>query len=197
MTPMFPSILSPTGTARRLLRPLAATALATALAACSQVPLVRKPVPVYQQERFDASTPYAHAFTGTASATCEAARRALLSQGYVVALNADVVSGRKSFQPDAESHVQIEFNVVCANDTTVDGRAIAFVNAIQDKYAIKRTSNSASVGVGPVGSVSLPFSSSSDSLVKVASETIPAGEFYQRFFRLVEHFIQTAQDPGR
>jgi hypothetical protein len=48
---------------------------------------------------------------------------------------------------------------------------------------------SASVGVSPLGSISLPLASSTDSLVKVGSETIPPGRFYDRFFDLVEQFL--------
>jgi hypothetical protein len=64
---------------------------------------------------------------------------------------------------------------------------VAFVSAVEDRYTLRKTSSSASVGVGPIGSISVPFGSTSDSLVKIASKTIPAGHFYQRFFDLVEH----------
>jgi hypothetical protein len=43
--------------------------------------------------------------------------------------------------------------------------------------------------VSAIGSLSLPVSSSDDSLVKVASETIPAGAFYDRFFGLIERYL--------
>ena len=43
----------------------------------------------------------------------------------------------------------------------------------------------------------MPFGSSSDSLVKIASETIPSGDFYDRFFALIEHQLaQVESDPG-
>ena len=63
------------------------------------------------------------------------------------------------------------------------------MSAVQDRYTVKKSSTSASVGVGPIGSISLPISSSSDSLVKVASETIPVGAFYERFFDGVERVL--------
>jgi hypothetical protein len=47
-----------------------------------------------------------------------------------------------------------------------------FVSAVQDRYALKKSPTSASVGVGALGSVSLPFGSNDDSLVKVASSTV-------------------------
>lgn len=127
--------------------------------------------------------------------SCDAARRALLSQGYVVQrAGPEQVSARKSFQPRADEHVQIEFSIACMPNGATGG-STAFVSAVEDRYAVKRVSASASVGVGPVGSISLPFSSSSDSLVKIASQTIPAGSFYQRFFDLVEHQLSEMDEP--
>ena len=41
-----------------------------------------------------------------------------------------------------------------------------------------------------LGSISVPLSSTQDSLVKVASETIPAGEFYDRFFILMQRMLR-------
>jgi hypothetical protein len=64
------------------------------------------------------------------------------------------------------------------------------VNAVQDRYALKKSNTSASVGLSVFGSLSLPIGSSDDSMVKVASETIPAGVFYQRFFALVDHYLK-------
>jgi hypothetical protein len=64
-----------------------------------------------------------------------------------------------------------------------------FANALQDRYALKKINNSASLGVGVLGSVSMPIGSSDDSMVKVASETVSAAKFYERFFALVELFL--------
>ena len=148
---------------------------------------------VYSQEKFDTVSRHARSFGVPAAQTCEAARRALLSHGYLVQRsNAELVDGRKSFQPSVDTHVEIEFHVVCVPEGA--GRSTVFVNALQDRYALKKTSNSASLGVGPVGSVSLPFGSSSDSLVKIASETIPSGDFYRRFFALIEHQLAQIED---
>jgi hypothetical protein len=145
---------------------------------------------VYQGEEFHAAGMYSHQFPGNAVATCEAARRALLSQGYVVAdIKADTVNGQKSFQPDSDTHVEISFHVVCVSDDAKGITSTAFVNALQDRYAIKKTPSSASLGVGAVGAVSLPFGSSDDSLVKIASETIPPGPIYDRFFTLTGTYL--------
>jgi hypothetical protein len=153
---------------------------------------------VYLNEAFSSTETYSRVFTSGVAATCEAARRALLSQGYVIAASVrpDAVNGRKSFQPEAEVHVQIEFHIVCVPEVSAAASAasdppstIAFVNAVQDRYSLKKNPNSASLGVSAIGSLSLPVSSSDDSLVKVASETIPAGAFYDRFFGLIERYL--------
>ena len=166
-----------------------------ALSACSTAPRS-----VYQSEKFTntgAGGAFSHTYPASASATCEAARRALLGQGYLVPeAKAGRVDGQKSFQPEANTHLEIAFHVVCAPDGNDDAHSTAFVNALQDRYTLKRTSNSASVGVGAFGSVSLPFGSSEDSLVKIASETIPAGPFYDRFFELIEHYLGQVRETG-
>ncbi|RAE94000.1 DUF2242 domain-containing protein [Burkholderia multivorans] len=169
-----------------------ALAAAAVLAACSS-----PPKPIYQQEQFDATTsPYAHTFHANSDATCEAARRALLSQGYVVSSSRnDAVDGSKNFQPSNDMHVVIEFHVVCADANADGSSSIAYVNAVQDRYTLKKSNTSASVGLSVFGSLSLPIGSSDDALVKTASETIPAGVFYERFFNLVEHFLKV--DPAR
>jgi hypothetical protein len=79
--------------------------------------------------------------------------------------------------------------VVCAEDGSAGHHATVFANALQDRYALKKTNNSASLGVGVLGSVSMPIGSSDDSMVKVASETVTAQKFYERFFTLVEQFL--------
>ncbi|WP_412526345.1 DUF2242 domain-containing protein [Burkholderia lata] len=176
----------------RLFSVSCALAAATVLAACSS-----PPKPIYQQEQFDAtSSPYAHTFHSKSDAACEAARRALLSQGYVVSSSRnDAVDGSKNFQPNNDMHVVIEFHVVCADADADGSSSIAYVNAVQDRYTLKKSNTSASVGLSVFGSLSLPIGSSDDALVKTASETIPAGVFYERFFNLVEHFLKI--DPAR
>jgi Uncharacterized protein conserved in bacteria (DUF2242) len=142
------------------------------------------------QEEFGSTVTYSRLFDATAAQTCEAARRALLSQGYIITTtSADLVAGQKSFQPEPESHLKMEIRVVCAPDSSDGKVSLGFVTALQDRYSLKKSNNSASLGVGMIGSVSLPFSSSNDSMVKVASETITSGTFYDRFFDLVKRYL--------
>ena len=142
------------------------------------------------QEEFASTATYSRLFDASAAQTCEAARRALLSQGYIITTaREDLVNGQKSFQPEPESHLQVEIRVVCAPDSSNGKVSLGFVTALQDVYALKKSNNSASLGVGALGSVSLPFSSSNDAMVKVASKTITADAFYDRFFDLVKRFL--------
>lgn len=147
------------------------------------------------QEEFSSTATYSRLFDATAAQTCEAARRALLSQGYIITTGReDLVAGQKSFQPEPESHLQMEIRVVCAPDSSDGKVSLGFVTALQDVYALKKSNNSASLGVGALGSVSLPFSSSNDSMVKVGSKTISSDAFYDRFFDLVKRYL-LADEP--
>ncbi|MEB0080299.1 DUF2242 domain-containing protein [Pseudomonas sp. CCI3.2] len=144
---------------------------------------------VYEHENFDDSGTFSRTYPVSDAASCEAARRALLSQGYIITSNdPKVISGHKSFQQTGETHMEISFSVVCAADGTAKG-ATMFANALQDRYALKKVNNSASLGVGVLGSVSMPIGSTDDSMVKVASETVASPKFYDRFFGLVENFL--------
>lgn len=156
-----------------------------AAAGCSS-----KKAQIYEHENFDDSGTFSRNYPVTDAQTCEAARRALLSQGYIItSSDPKLVSGHKSFQQTGETHMEISFNVVCADDGSEGHHATMFANALQDRYALKKTNNSASLGVGVLGSVSMPIGSSDDSMVKVASETVSSPKFYERFFGLVESFL--------
>ena len=165
---------------------VAGMALVLAVAAgCSS-----KKAAIYEHENFDDSGTFSRNYPVTDVQTCEAARRALLSQGYIItSSDPKLISGHKSFQQTGETHMEISFNVVCADDGSEGHHATMFANALQDRYALKKTNNSASLGVGVLGSVSMPIGSSDGSMVKVASETVSSAKFYERFFALVELFL--------
>jgi len=135
---------------------------------------------VYRDETFAEASPYEARFADTPAATCEAARRALLSQGYAVSAGHEVeIRGTKAFQPDDDEHVVLEMTIVCA---PITGGAIAYVNAIETEYALKEKSDAAGLSISRIGSISLPWGSSKESLVKVGAMTVEDPRFYQRFF---------------
>ncbi|MDP9525668.1 DUF2242 domain-containing protein [Pseudomonas protegens] len=167
------------------LRAAAGLLLLSAIAGCSS-----HKTAIYEHESFDDSGTFSRNYPVSDAASCEAARRALLSQGYIITSNdPKLVSGHKSFQQTGETHLEISFNVVCAQDGSGDQRSTVFANALQDRYALKKVNNSASLGVGVLGSVSMPIGSTDDSMVKVASETVSSAKFYDRYFALVELFL--------
>ncbi|MFZ6757790.1 DUF2242 domain-containing protein [Undibacterium sp. Ji50W] len=145
-----------------------------------------------QHEEFGATGVFTRSFPGSEKTACESARRALLSQGYVISdWKPSVLKGRRKYQPDADVHAEIEFNVVCVADSKGSNSTTVFANAIRDRYSLKKSNTSASIGVSAIGSVSLPFGSTDDALVKVASETIPTGQFYEQFFELLERYLDS------
>ncbi|MDD1976675.1 MULTISPECIES: DUF2242 domain-containing protein [Pseudomonas] len=153
-----------------------------------------KKAAIYEHENFDDSGTFSRNFPVSEAGSCEAARRALLSQGYIItSSDAGQVNGNKSFQQTGDSHLQISFNVVCARDSGDEQRSTIFANALQDRYALKKSNTSASLGVGILGSVSMPIGSTDDSMVKVASETVTSAKFYERYFALVESFLPKEQ----
>jgi len=172
---------------RRIAFPLLAT-LTAVLAGCSS------PKPAYEREDFAQSDTYSRTFPAASNAACDAGRRALLSQGYNIdKFEPSRVTGHKNFEADDGQHTQISFNIECASDASSNERATVFANAVQDRYSIKRTGNSASVGVSVLGQVSMPFGGSDDSLVKTGSQTVTRAKFYDGFFQLLQRFLPDAQ----
>ncbi|NDK38524.1 DUF2242 domain-containing protein [Pseudoxanthomonas gei] len=158
------------------------------LSACSSGPAKTKTAPVFMEESFDADNIYSRSYTVSPPKACEGARRALLGQGYVVTkATGETVEATKNFQPEPEDHVQLDVRVSCVPHGAE--QALVFVSAVQDRYALKKSPTSASVGVGALGSLSLPIGSSDDSLVRVASKTVRDAEFYRRFFDRVNYYL--------
>ncbi len=104
--------------------------------------------PNYQQELFTTgASPFAHNFDATVGETCEAARRTLLSQGFLTTMaQSDTVDATKNFQPSSETHVVVSFHVVCTPAENTANQSIAYVNAVQDSYAPKKKSDTSASG---------------------------------------------------
>ena len=167
------------------LRTSAVALAAVLLAACGGKQAQTRPALLGETFEFDDT--YSRGFETTPAVACEAARRALLGQGYVVArADAGTVEASKNFQPEAEAHLQLAIRVSCVPQGS---GTLLFVSALQDRYALRRSANSASLGVGALGSVSLPIGSTEDSLVRVASSTVQDADFYGRFFERVRHYL--------
>ncbi|MBU0588089.1 MAG: DUF2242 domain-containing protein [Gammaproteobacteria bacterium] len=166
--------------ARRPLGLALAVALLGLLAACGTSD-------VYRKEAFSKESPYQRHFLRDETQVCDAAQRTLLSQGYrieqVSALN---VKARKDFQPDDEVNITIDMDVTCHANSS---GSTAYVNAVQTTYELKKTAGGASLSVPGAGSISMPWSKTTDTLVKVAGETISDEAFYKRFFDLLSDIL--------
>lgn len=144
---------------------------------------------VYTKESFAFDSPFKLKVDGQVASACESARRALLGQGYLIdASSADKVKGRKSYKSEDNENRStfIEINVVCVPDSS---GSTLYANAVLSTYDLKKNGSSASVGVKAVGSISLPFGQSADSMVKTSEETIDDKKFYSRFFAAVDHIL--------
>jgi len=141
---------------------------------------------VYPDEAFSKESPYFKQFRQSEVQACEAAQHALLSQGYrIERAETQNVRAKKDFQPDDEVNVTIDFDVVCKPSGS---GATVFVNAVETTYELKKTSSAASLSV-PGGGIAMPWSKSTDALVKVAGKTIEDQKFYKRFFDLLTNYL--------
>ncbi len=146
---------------------------------------------VYTKESFAADSPFKMKVEGQVATACESARRALLGQGYVIdSTSSEKVKGRKAYKNEDNRSTFIEMNVVCVPDSS---GSTLYTNGVLTTYDLKKSGTSASVGVKAVGSISLPFGQSADSLVKISEETIDDKNFYSRFFAAVDHILAEMQ----
>lgn len=177
--------------ARRIVGAFSALGMAALLAACSGLGgrSATEAMPKVE-EKFGSAATYSRLFDATPAQTCEAARRALLSQGYIVnKADKEVVEGQKSFQPQPDRHVQMNIRVTCVPESSDGGLSMGFVSALQDSFALKMASNSASLGVSMLGTVSVPVAAGHDSMIKIGSETVTSGQFYDSFFDLMRRYL--------
>ncbi|MPN41927.1 hypothetical protein SDC9_189482 [bioreactor metagenome] len=69
-------------------------------------------------------------------------------------------------------------------DTTI------YANALQTRYELKAGGSSTGLSVTGLGSISVPWPTDKNSLVKVGEETIADAEFYRRLFVLIENLAE-------
>lgn len=145
------------------------------LAACSG------PRSYADKEAFRADTRYSRDFTVAPDAVCEAARRVLLRDGYIVEPGAvPRLSGVKEFQIDENQQAQLRLYVNCS--PRASGSTL-FVTATEEHFDVKTSRKSTSVGIPLLFPVSISNSSEVDTQVKVRGETIKDKDFYERFYR--------------
>ncbi|MCB1957138.1 MAG: DUF2242 domain-containing protein [Rhodocyclaceae bacterium] len=139
---------------------------------------------VFSTEAFDPTSPFERRFKGNSGTVCEAARRALLSQGYLPGPSGErQVTAAKSFQPSEQEHMTIEFTVACID--AGDGGATAYANAVQTRFELRTTPNAFGLSAPIIGALTLPLGTRAESLVKTGAMTISDPAFYDRFWILM------------
>lgn len=160
--------------------------LTCVMGGCVSSPALVSNTPVYQNELFQSKTPFWREFQAEAPEVCESARRSMMSQGFVIWTKEPLaINGRKFYQPEHATHVELAINITCVPSGENSKSAIAYVSAWQDHFNIKKIPGAASLGVGIIGSISLPLSVQEDALVKVGVDTISDPVFYERFYALL------------
>jgi hypothetical protein len=145
-------------------------------------------------ENFDSFETYSRLYETPPDQACEAAKRALMSQGYLVSIvNPTWIEGRKHFKPDNESHSEIMIRTSCLPEPDNAQTSLVFTTAVEDMFIIKKSSSSASLGLSTIGSISLPYNQNNDGIIKIGSKTVTTAKFYNQFFDLIEAYLPTSQ----
>lgn len=149
----------------------------------------KNPAPAWRAETFSEETPFEYRTPISAKEVCAVGQRALLSQGYQVeSLQPQMVRGRKLFGPSPGHNMELGISLVCL---PTSAGSVLYASALQTRYELKTSTTSAGVSVAGMGSISLPWLSDKDSLVKVGEETVSDPEFYRRFFALIQAMEET------
>ena len=158
--------------------PLALLLVAQLLAACGG------PDSYAQREDFAAQARHRRDFAVAVAPLCDAARRALLGDGYVVTRSEDGrLMGGKEFQIDDNRHAILNLYVNCEART---GGATLFVTATEEHFDVKATRQSTSIGFPVLAPLYFGTLREADSQVKSRGETVTENAFYERYYRAVQ-----------
>jgi hypothetical protein len=139
------------------------------------------------QESISTRAPFSRTFEGSGDTVCWSVKRALLSQGYMLDRpnESGVLTGTRDFQPEPKLNVSYHLQATCADNR--DSTSIVFITATREDSRLQKMKQSTSVGVGPA-TLTMP-SGSAQVLGVVRRETVRDPAFYQRFFALVQSYI--------
>ncbi len=139
------------------------------------------------QASISTQAPFSRNFQGSGDTVCWSVKRALLSQGYMLDRpnESGVLTGTRDFQPDPKLNVSYHLQATCADNR--DGTSIVFVTAEREDSRLQKMKQTTSVGVGPA-TLTMP-SGSAQVLGVVRRETVKDPGFYDRFFTLVQSYI--------
>ena len=166
-----------------------AFAVMTAVLACAGCAARKVDV---AQESLSTQAPFSRTFQGAGDTVCWSVKRALLSQGYMLDRpnESGVLTGTRDFQPDAKLNISYHLQTTCADNR--DGTSIVFVTAEREDNRLQKMKQTTSVGVGPA-TLTMP-SGSAQVLGVVRRETLRDPAFYDRFFSLVQSYVDQEQE---
>ena len=137
-----------------------------------------------EREAFASDARYRRDYTTGAAPLCDAARRAMLGDGYVVGRPDELrLIGGKQFQVDEKQHAILMLYVHC--DPRAAGSTL-FVTATEERFDVKATRQSSSLGFPLLAPLYFGTLVESDNQVKIRGETVTQTTFYERFQRAVE-----------
>ena len=137
-----------------------------------------------QREEFAAAARHRRDYAVAAAILCDAARRAMLGDGYVVTRSEDGrLFGGKEFQVDDNRHAILNLYVNCESRA---GGATLFVTANEEHFDVKATRQSSSIGFPVLAPLYFGTLREADSQVKIRGETVTENAFYERYYRAVQ-----------
>ena len=144
------------------------------------------------QESISTQAPFSRTFQGSGDSVCWGVKRALLSQGYMLDRpnESEVMTGTRDFQPDPKLNISYHLQATCADNR--DGSSIVFLTAQREDSRLQKMKQTTSVGVGPA-TLTMP-SGSAQVLGTVRRETVKDPAFYDRFFSLVQSYVNQEQE---
>lgn len=167
------------GRRQRIAWAAACVSVACALSACSSTK--EKP----NEEAFLSSTPFSKTLAGSSESVCWSAKRAFLSQGYILERSDTLIlTGTKTYQKDEETSVQVRLQTTCVDNK--NGTSTVFASASREVSKLQQVKQSVAAGVS-ILTVTVPAGSALE-LQVIRRETIQDPTFYGGFYQLVQTF---------
>lgn len=141
----------------------------------------------HHDERFAADSRHKREFSAGRAALCDATRRVLLGQGYVVSrsdeANDVALLGQKEFkEPDNRSAV-LQVQALCSDGAK---GSVLLVTALESHFDLAKVKEQKSLGLPLIAPLSVVSSTASASQIKLSGETVEDRSFYEGLFRAVE-----------
>jgi hypothetical protein len=136
------------------------------------------------KEDFQSDSRYRREFTAPAERVCQAARYALMGEGYLVQKGdvSDLIAA-KEFQVDEKRQGILRIFVTCR---PVGQNTQLYATATEEHFDIKTNRQTTSIGVPLLSPLSLSTKSETEDQLKTHGETISDRRFYEHFYQAVQ-----------